>query len=85
MKYFDWNKDKNRWLIENRGIGFEAIVDILLAKKDVLDVIPHPNKMRYPNQRMYIIKTGEYACLVPFIETDGSVFFKNNHSKQKSH
>jgi len=76
MKVYDWNKEKNRWLIENRGIGFEEIVDIIHGGKDVLAMIESRNKKKYANQRVFIVRIGDYAYEVPFVEDEEKVFFK---------
>lgn len=43
---------------------------------DVLDVIDHPNKDKYENQMMFIIRIGDYAYLVPFVESNEEIFLK---------
>jgi len=75
MKYFDWNQDKNEWLIRERGISFEAIV-VAVEEGGILDIVEHSNKRRYPNQRVFIVKFQEYAYLVPFVEDEEKVFLK---------
>ena len=75
MKYFDWNQDKNEWLIRERGISFEAI-GVAVEEGGILDIVEHSNKRRYPNQRVFIVKFQEYAYLVPFVEDEEKVFLK---------
>ena len=75
MKHYDWNEEKNEWLRLVRGITFEEIV-YHLQKGGLLDAIEHPNKKRYPNQRIFIVNVEGYVCLVPFVETDDSIFLK---------
>ncbi len=55
MKTFDWNDDKNAWLWQERGISFEQIV-FWIVNGGLLDVIEHPNKRRYANQRIFCCK-----------------------------
>ena len=38
MKYFDWNPEKNKWLIEKRNISFEQVV-FYIEKGGLLDII----------------------------------------------
>ena len=75
MKYFSWNPEKNQALIAERGISFEEIV-FHIERGDILDLVEHPNKERYPAQRMFIVNIEGYAYLVPFVEDDTEVFLK---------
>jgi hypothetical protein len=40
------------------------------------NVVEHPNPSKYPNQRMFILDIGNYAYLVPFVETKTEIFLK---------
>lgn len=75
MKPYDWNEAKNIKLKAERLVSFE---DILTAIDDgrILANIEHPNKSRYGNQKMYIIKIEDYVYLVPYVEDDEKVFLK---------
>lgn len=75
MKYFDWDEEKNEILKRERDISFEEIVAALWDGRD-LDVLPHPNKNRYPNQRILIVNIDNYAYVVPYVEDKEKVFFK---------
>ncbi|MEA1958147.1 MAG: toxin [Chloroflexota bacterium] len=75
MKYFDWNTDKDEELRANRNIGFEEVVFALMTG-GLLDIIEHPNRTKYPNQRIFIVNVGDYAHLVPFVESEEAVFLK---------
>ena len=75
MKYFSWNPEKNQTLIAERGISFEEIA-FHIERGDILDLVEHPNKERYPAQRMFIVNIEGYAYLVPFVEDDTEVFLK---------
>ena len=75
MKYFGWGEEKNQKLKETREISFEEIVKAI-EENHVLDRIDHPNKSRYPNQKIMIIEINEYAYLVPFVEDKEKIFFK---------
>ncbi len=75
MKLFEWNSGKNAQLKEERGISFEDIV-FYIDRGDVLDVVPHPQQSKYPGQRMFIINVENFACLVPFIESEDVIFLK---------
>ena len=75
MKRLNWNQEKNDQLIEQREISFERVV-FLMGHGKLLDVIKHPNKERYPDQKMFIVDIDNYAYLVPFVETDKEIFLK---------
>ena len=75
MKYFEWNEQKNKKLIEEREVSFEMVV-ICIKNGDVLDKIKHPDQKKYPGQHIYIIKIDEYVYAVPFVEDDKKIFLK---------
>ena len=75
MLYFDWNADKNEQLKHEREISFE---DILIAIDDgnLLDVLEHKNKIKYPNQKVFVVCINNYIYLVPFVENETKIFLK---------
>jgi len=75
VKIYSWNIEKNKELKKSRGICFE---DIILAIHDgkLLDIIKHPNKQKFPNQKIFIVEYINYAFLVPFVEDKEKVFLK---------
>lgn len=76
MKHFDWNKDKNQQLKARYGICFDGIVPLLKEDDDVLAVIPNPNQLKYPHQKIFIVEINGYAYLIPFIEDSEKYFLK---------
>jgi len=75
MKNYDRNREKNEILKSERGLSFEEIV-YHIENDDELDVYPHPNQTRYPNQLISVVAINNYAYLVPYIESDDCVFLK---------
>ncbi len=75
MKPINWNPDKNRQLIEERGISFEDVV-FYLQQGALLDDIEHPNDDKYPNQRIFVLSIDGYVHLVPYIEDQNEIFLK---------
>lgn len=75
MKYFDWSGDKNEYLKKERGVSFEEVL-VAVEAGDVLDIVRHPNRRKYPRQYVFVVKLGDYAYLVPFVEDDEKVFLK---------
>ncbi len=75
MKYFDWNEEKNEILKNTRDISFEIIV-IQIERGKILDILEHPNKNKYKNQRIFVIEYENYIYLVPFVEQKEKIFLK---------
>ena len=75
MKYFDWDLEKNEQLIKERGISFEEIF-IAIEDGHLIDIIEHPKKTKYPNQKIFIIRIENYVYLVPFVEEEEKIFLK---------
>jgi hypothetical protein len=75
MGYFAWNLEKNERLQQERGVSFEAVV-LHIENGDVLDILGHPNQMKYGGQRIFVVRIGDYAYLVPFVENEEEVFLK---------
>lgn len=83
MKYIDWNDEKNEELKKERGVSFEVVTS-LIENQNFLDVIIHPNQMKYPNQRMFIIEIDNYVYLVPFVEEEDKIFLKTKIPNRKA-
>ena len=75
MKYFDWDEDKNEWLKRERNISFEIVIS-LIAMGSLLDIVEHPNKEKYKDQKIFIVEYDNYAYLVPFVEDNEKIFLK---------
>ena len=75
MSEFDWDNEKNLCLERTRGIGFEDVV-FHIQNGNVLDVIRHPNKDRYPNQNIIILDVEGYVYLIPYVKEKGTLFLK---------
>jgi uncharacterized DUF497 family protein len=75
MITYNWNKEKNLLLKETRGISFEQIV-MHIEKGDLIDIIKHPNKQKYANQKILVININEYIYTIPFVEDNNEWFLK---------
>ena len=75
MKQYDWNREKNEWLRENRNICFEDIL-FYLENDLLIDDIEHPNQEKYAGQRMMVFNIEEYIYLVPYVESENEIFLK---------
>jgi len=75
VKVFAWNPEKNEWLKRERGVSFEDVVFHIEAGDEV-DVFEHPNKKRYPGQKISVVLIEGYAWLVPYVESEKEIFLK---------
>ena len=75
MKPFRWGAEKNESLKLSRGVSFESIV-VAVESEGLLDIVEHPNKARYPNQRVLVVSFDGYVYLVPFVEEADYFFLK---------
>ncbi|HOW81294.1 MAG TPA: toxin [Spirochaetota bacterium] len=75
MKFYNWNLDKNDTLAKERGVSFIDIV-YYIERGHVIDIVEHPNRDKYKNQKIYVIDIDDYIYLVPFIETEEEIFLK---------
>jgi uncharacterized DUF497 family protein len=73
---FNFSPEKNKLLIAQRGISFEEAIEAILDG-GLLEITDHPNKSKYPKQKVYIINIDDYVYAVPFIyENRATVFLK---------
>ncbi|MEI7015015.1 BrnT family toxin [Leptospira licerasiae] len=75
MKDYVWDPDKNERLRVERGVSFEDIL-FQIEKGFLLDIFEHPNSVRYPGQKIFVVELDGYAYLVPFVESKNEIFFK---------
>lgn len=71
---YDFSNEKNQLLIKERGISFEKVI-VAIEDGAVVDVLPHPNQAKYPQQKMYVLDIDGYVYLVPFVEKDSQTVF----------
>jgi hypothetical protein len=81
MKYFDWNEDKNDWLMANRGISFELCIECIVGGQ-LLDIVE--NHIPYEHQKVFIIEIDDYAYEVPFVEDDVKIFLKTAYASHEA-
>ena len=75
MKPFRWGSVKNEQLKLERGLSFEIVV-VAIEAGGLIDILAHPNPAKYPNQRVLVVASDGYACLVPFVEEEDHFFLK---------
>lgn len=82
MKYFDWDQEKNEQLKKEREISFEEVL-VAIREGKLLDIVEHPNKKRYPQQKLFIVNINNYAYVVPFTEDAEKYFLKTIFPSRK--
>jgi len=75
MSEFDWSDEKNEMLERTRQVCFEDAI-VCIQNGDVLDVIRHPNRERYPKQNMIVLNVSGYVWLIPYVKVKGVRFLK---------
>ena len=75
MHIFRWDDENNELLKKNRGVCFEQVV-ILMERGDILETVEHPNKDRYPGQKIATVMIDDYVYLVPYVENNEELFLK---------
>ena len=83
MKLINWNKEKNIWLKEKRGISFEDVLYYLDNDK-LIDDTEHPNQQKYRGQRIMVIDIKGYVYLVPYVKTEDEIFLKTMIPSRKA-
>jgi uncharacterized DUF497 family protein len=75
VKPFRWSPEKNETLNAERGVSFERVV-VAIESGGLLDILAHPNEVKYPRQRVLVVNCDSYAYLVPFVEEEDYYFLK---------
>src|SRR5687768_4812083 len=82
--HYEFSADKNQKLINERNISFEEVI-AAIEEGRVLDILPHPNSVKYPGQEIFVININQYAYLVPFVRKDkNTIFLKTVFPHHKS-
>jgi len=83
MKRFDWNESKNIVLQNLRKVSFEDVVAAIKNEK-LIEVVDHPNKEKYPNQKIFIVEIYDYIHIVPFVEDEEKYFLKTIYPSREA-
>jgi len=71
-----WDEEKNNLLKSTRNISFEDVESAIL-NDNILDILPHHNQTKYPNQELLIVRFAGYVYYVPFILQDETITLKS--------
>ena len=71
----EWSEEKNRILLQERGVSFEMVVE-KIADKKILSDSAYPNSEKYPHQRIFIVVVDGYCYVVPYVQDETKIFLK---------
>ena len=80
----EWDPVKNQRLKQERGVCFDDIV-IAIEENRILDIAPHHNLKKYPNQLVLMVEITGYIYMVPFvIKNTETIFLKTVFPHRKA-
>ena len=82
MKRVEWNLEKDEWIKQKRGIGFNDVIKAI-QEGGLLDLRDHPNQIEYSGQMEFVVLIGDYVYVVPFVEDDEKLFLKTVFPSRK--
>jgi uncharacterized DUF497 family protein len=83
-KKIEWSEQKNQELKETRNVCFEAVENAIYEDK-ILNIVPHHNPEKYPNQKILLVEINGYIHYVPFVEDQHHYFLKSIIPSRKYH
>ena len=83
MPIYYWDAQKDALLQRARGISFRDVVRHI-EQGGLLDTIEHPNPLRHPGQRIFIVRIDDYAWRVPFETTETGLFLRTAYPSRES-
>lgn len=82
MKTIAWDEKKNEQLKQLRGVSFQDVLEEL-AGQGPLWIKEHPQRERYPGQRLLGVFIAGYVFVVPFEETDDKIILKTIYPSRR--
>lgn len=80
MRYFEWNDEKNEWLMKNRGVSFEMCI-IAIEDGNTLAIIQNSHPRAH--QKKLVVNIEGYAYVIPFVEDGNMIFLKTMYPSRK--
>ena len=74
MLLFEWDDEKNDRLKRERDISFEDIEHAAHSGGLLADT-PHPNRAKYPHQKMLAVRIGARVYGVPCVQKEENTYF----------
>lgn len=78
---FNWGKEKNEKLKEQRDISFEEIVNAIKNGK-LLDIVQNSSS-NFQNQECLVVDIYGYVWLVPYVQNEKEIFLKTAFPSRK--
>jgi len=72
----EWDNEKNEKLKQDRDVCFEDVERAILDNQ-LVDILPHFNQEKYPNQNILIVLLNNYIHYVPYVKDDEKLFLKS--------
>ena len=69
-------------LKRDRNISFERII-VAIEQDNLLDILEHPNKEKYPNQLLLLVEIDGYVYVVPCVLENDVCFLKTIFPSRK--
>lgn len=82
-KPFDWNHEKNKLLLDERGVCFEDVL-AAIEENNIVEDVSHLNQELHFNQRMMVVIIRDYCYLVPYVEDEEKKFLKTMIPSRKA-
>ncbi len=82
MKRVEFNKEKSIQLKKERGVSLEEVAKII-ERNGFTGIVEHPNKKKYPKQKMFLVQIEEYIFIIPFVEDEKKIFLKTIYPSRK--
>jgi hypothetical protein len=82
MDHVTWDNEKDRWLIQQRGISFTAVVEAILNHQVI--ITPHPSP-KYPHQHIFYFLFHDYAYACPFVIKNHELFLKTIYPSREAY
>lgn len=80
VKYFDWNEEKNDWLMQERDISFELCISYI-EQGYLLDILVNTSPREH--QKIFILNIEGYVYRIPFVEDEEKIFLKTAYPSRK--
>ena len=79
---FAFDPKKNDLLLEKRGVSFPMVIEAI-ARRGVLLNFDHPNRTKYPNQKVLVVELNGYAYCVPYVVQGTRWFLKTIYPSRR--
>ena len=82
-KKVNWSFEKNETLKKERNVSFSNILQAI-EQGNFWKVSRHPNKEKYPHQKLLQIEINDYIHTIPFVESEEEIFLKTIFKDRKA-